>query len=223
MNLDIIRAYLPLYVDALWLTLRIAALGIVLSLVVGLVCAIVQFLRVPVVSQVVAAYVAVSRSTPLLVQLFFIYFGLPKLGVNWSAETCAIVGLTFLGGSYMTEAFRSGIEAVDKIQMESALSLGMKTTTAIRYVLIPQALGVAFAGLTANAIFLVKETSVVSVVALADLMFVTKGLIGRDYNTWYALGMLVVFYALILVPMSFFASRLERRVQYGTVGDKRPV
>ena len=107
MNFDLIGEYLPLYVDALWLTLRIAFFGIVYSLILGLVCALIQYLRVPLLRHIVGFYIELSRNTPLLVQLFFIYYGLPKLGIVWSSETCAIVGLTFLGGSYMEEALRS--------------------------------------------------------------------------------------------------------------------
>lgn len=98
--------------------------------------------------------------------------------------------------------------------MESARSLGMKTSTAIRYVLLPQALTVALPGITANVVFLIKETSVVSIIALPDLMFVTKDIIGTDYNTWIALGMLVVFYLIILLPISLIAGYIERRMRH---------
>ena len=219
MNSELVGEYLPLYLDATWLTLRIAFFGIVYSLILGLVCALIQYLRVPLLRHIIGVYIELSRNTPLLVQLFFIYFGLPKLGIVWSSETCAIIGLTFLGGSYMAEAFRSGFESVEKIQMESALSLGMKTSTAIRHVLLPQALATAIPGITANIIFLIKETSVVSIIALPDLMFVTKDIIGTDYNTWYALGMLVFFYMLILLPISLIAARLERRLRRAGFGN----
>lgn len=217
-DLEVIGRYLPLYTDAALLTIRIAFFGIVYSLVVGLVISLIQYLRLPVLRQLSSVYVELSRNTPLLVQLFFIYFGLPKIGVVWSAETCAVIGLTFLGGSYMAEAFRSGLESVEKIQMESALSLGLTTSTAIRTVILPQALAVALPGLTANIIFLIKETSVVSVVALPDLMYVTKDLIGIDYNTWTALTLLVVFYLLILLPLSLGASWIERKVRHAGYG-----
>jgi len=218
-DVTVIAEYFPLYVEAAGLTLRIAFFGIVYSLAVGLVASLIQYLRIPVARQIVDVYVELSRNTPLLVQLFFIYFGLPKLGIVWSAEACAVIGLTFLGGSYMAEAFRSGLESIESIQMESALSLGMKTRTAIRYVVFPQAFAVAMPGLTANVIFLIKETSVVSVVALPDLVYVTKDLIGMDYNTWTALWMLVAFYLVILLPISLAAAYLERKVRHGRFGD----
>jgi polar amino acid transport system permease protein len=118
MNWEFINKYLPLYQKAAILTVRIGIIGIVFAVLVGLLCAAIQYYRVPIARQIVAIYIEISRNTPLLVQLFFIYYGLPKIGLQLAAETCGIIGLAFLGGSYMAEAFRSGLEAVDKVQWE---------------------------------------------------------------------------------------------------------
>ena len=166
MDVSVVLDSLPMYAQAAVLTVRIAALGIVVSLAIGLLCAAIAYFKVPVLRQIVAAYIELSRNTPLLVQLFFLYFGLPKLGVILSSETCAITGLAFLGGSYMVEAIRSGLESIDSIQMQSALSLGLSRLEALRHVILPQAFTVALPALTANVVFLIKETSVVGVVAL---------------------------------------------------------
>lgn len=133
-------------------------------------CSLITYYRIPVIRQVVAVYIELSRNTPLLVQLFFLYFGLPKEEIILDSETCAIIGLAFLGGSYMAEAFRSGLEAIEKIQMESALSIGLTHGQAMRYVIFPQALTISVPGLCANMIFLIKETSVFSVVALVQIL-----------------------------------------------------
>lgn len=126
MDIEFIAEYIPLYVEATKLTLGIGLIGIALSLIVGLVIAFIQYFKIPVLKQIAAAYIELSRNTPLLVQLFFLYFGLPKAGICISSEGCAIIGLCFLGGSYMAEAFRSGIESVEKGQEESALALGFR-------------------------------------------------------------------------------------------------
>ena len=110
-----IENVLPLYGKAAWLTLRTGTAGILLATLVGLLCAAALHWKVPVLRQITAAYVELSRNTPLLVQLFFIYYGLPKIGIRTNAEFCGIAGLAFLGGSYMAEAFRSGVEAVETI------------------------------------------------------------------------------------------------------------
>lgn len=219
MNWEVIQEYLPLYRKAMWLTLRIGWLGILLSVVLGLFCALVIHYKVPVLRLIVKIYIELFRNTPLLVQLFFIYFGLPKIGFAISAETCGVAGLALLGGSYMAEAFRSGLEAIEPIQMESALSLGMKRSQAIRYVILPQAVSISVPAFVANVIFLLKETSVFSAVSLMDLMFTAKDLIGLYYKTAECLFLLVVFYLIILLPVSILGSLLERRLRYAGFGN----
>ena len=219
MDMEFIVRYLPLYVEAAKLTLGIGLVGILLSLLVGLVIACIQYFKVPLLRQLAAVYIELSRNTPLLVQLFFLYFGLPKAGIRLSSEGCAVIGLCFLGGSYMAEAFRSGIGSVALSQEEAALALGFRKLQVIRYVTLPQALAVSVPALCANMIFLIKETSVFSVVALADLMYVAKDLIGLYYKTDEALLMLVIAYLIILLPVSLLAAVLERRLRYAEFGD----
>ena len=156
MDLNAIAEYLPLFGEAALLTVKLGVLGIIFSIIIGLVCAVVQYYKVPVIRRIVSVYIEISRNTPLLVQLFFIYYGLPKVGIPTDAETCGIAGLAFLGGSYMAEAFRSGLESVDKIQTESAYSLGMNKMQAMRYVILPQAMSVSIPAFVANVIFLMK-------------------------------------------------------------------
>lgn len=219
MNLDILARYAPMYVEAAILTLRIAAIGIVGSLALGLLVAAIRHYRIPVATQIAAAYVELSRNTPLLVQLFFIYFGLPRVGIKWSGETCAIVGLIFLGGAYMAEALRSGLDSIATIQWESAAALGLTRTQTLRHVALPQAIATSVPPLAANVIFLIKETSVVSVVALPDLVYVAKDLIGMSYNTSEALILLVLAYLVILLPVSIAARLVEKKVRRGGFGN----
>ena len=219
MDWQFILEFLPMYWEAAILTVKIGWLGIILATVIGLFCAIAQYYRLPVLKQLTTCYIEFSRNTPLLVQLFFIYFGLPKIGLRLDAETCGVIGLAFLGGSYMAEAFRSGVEAVPKIQFESAASLGMNHAEAMRYVILPQALSTSVPALVSNVIFLLKETSVFSVISLMDLMFTAKDLIGLYYKTTECLFMLVVFYLIILLPVSIIGTIVERRLRYAGFGD----
>lgn len=212
------RRFLPMYVRAAGLTLRLGAAGIVFSLAVGALCCLARQFRIPVLRRVAGVYIELARNTPLLVQLFFLYFGLPKIGVKLSAETCAIVGLTFLGGAYMAESLRSGLEAVDTAQHESGLCLGLTPMQNMRYVILPQALATAIPSIGANAVFLIKETSVFSAVALADLMYVAKDLIGVYYRTDEALLMLTLAYLALLLPLSVAFSLLERRLRHAGFG-----
>ncbi len=218
MDISAIERYVPLYVEAAKLTLTLGGVGIVLAISVGFICAMIRYYKIPIAKQVVGAYIELSRNTPLLIQLFFLYYGLPKLGIKISAEACAVIGLTFLGGSYMAEAFRSGLEAVSKSQIESGLSIGLNEWQLIKHVILPQAFAVAMPGIGANIIFLLKETSIFSAVALADLMFVAKDLIGMYYKTDEALFLLVIAYLIILLPLSILFTWLERRMRYAGFG-----
>lgn len=219
MDWQFIKEFTPMYVQAAGLTLWLGSLGILYATIIGLLCSIVQYFRIPVLRQITSCYIELSRNTPLLVQLFFLYFGLPRAGIKLSSEACGIIGLAFLGGSYMSEAFRSGLESVEKNQIESGLSIGLGRGQILRYITLPQAVSVSVPAFCANVLFLIKETSVFSAVALADLMYVAKDLIGLYYNTDEALLMLVLAYLTVLLPISVAASLLERRVRHAGFGD----
>ena len=213
MDWSIVEQYLPLYQKAFFLTLHIAVWGILGSFLVGLIVSIIRHYRVPIFSQLATAYIELSRNTPLLIQLFFLYFGLPKIGINLSGHTCGIIGLTFLGAAYMAEAFRGGIEAVSRTQHDAALAVGLTDAQAFRYITFPQSLAASVPALTANTLFLIKETSVVGVLAVVELLNLSKELIGLDYQTNEALFLLVLGYASILLPVILAAPWIEKRVR----------
>ena len=198
--------------------MRLSVIGILLSFVLGLFCALIKYFKIFGIRRIVDVYIEFSRNTPLLIQLFFLYFAFPRMGVKLSSVQCAIIGLTFLGGSYMEETFRSALESVSKVQIESAQCIGLTKRQVIQYVVLPQAISVTVPGFCANIMFLIKETSVFSAVALADLMYVAKDLIGLYYKTDEALTLLVVFYFILLIPVSVLASFAERRLRYAQFG-----
>jgi polar amino acid transport system permease protein len=219
MDFNFISQNIPLYIEAALLTVRIALIGILGSIIVGLCSSLIRYYKIPVLQQIVRVYIELSRNTPLLIQLFFLYFALPKIGIVLSSEECAIIGLIFLGGSYMAEAFRSGLEAVADSQLESGLSLGLTKRQVVSYIILPQAIAISVPAFSANIIFLIKETSVFSAVALADLMYVAKDLIGLYYETDEALLMLVSAYLIILLPISVIFTLIERRLRHAGFGN----
>ncbi len=218
MNPDVLSSYLPRYIDAFFLTIKIGLIGIVLSFILGIISAFFIYFRVPLLSHFFKAYIELFRNTPLLVQLFFIYFGLPKMGILLSAEVCGILGLGLLGGSYMAEGFRSGLDAVSQSQNESALALGMTKGQMFFFVVFPEAFSLSIPAIVANVIFLLKETSVFSAISLMDLMFTAKDLIGLYYNTTEALFLLVVFYTVMLLPVSVIGNVIEGKARYKMFG-----
>ncbi len=218
MDFGFIQKVFPMYVQAAALTLRLALIGIFLSLVLGLVCALIKYFKIPVLRSITSAYIELSRNTPLLIQLFFLYFAFPRMGIKLSSVQCAIIGLTFLGGSYMEETFRSALESVSKIQIESAQCIGLTPRQVMQYVILPQAVSVSIPGFCANVMFMIKETSVFSAVALADLMYIAKDLIGLYYKTEESLLLLCIAYFVLLLPISLIAAFAERRLRYAQFG-----
>lgn len=213
MDFEVIASYLPRYVEAFFLTIRIGWIGITLAFFIGILSAFVLHFKVPVLAEFFSAYVEIFRNTPLLIQLFFIYFALPKTGISISAEICGILGLGLLGGSYMSEAFRSGLDAIPEAQTESALALGLTRRQIFTQIILPQAFSLSVPAIVANVIFLLKETSVFSAISLMDLMFTAKDLIGLYYNTTEALFLLVLFYVVMLLPVSILGTILEKKTQ----------
>ena len=210
---------LPAYVDAAILTLKLGFIGIILSITIGLICSIILYFKVKILKNIVQAYIELSRNTPLLVQIFFLYFGFPKLGFKMSEITCAVIGLAFLGGSYMAEAFRSGLDAVPESQIECGISIGLSKIQLIRYVIIPQAFSVSMRSVSANFIFLLKETSVLGAISIIEVTNLTKDLIGMYYRTFESLAMLVIAYLIIILPVSFILSLFERKLRYAEFGN----
>ena len=218
MNWDYFFAAIPRFIDAAVITLQLSAWGIVLAFLVGLVVAVVLTYQIRPLMLLARGYVELSRNTPLLIQLFFLYYGLPKIGIKWDGFTCGVIALAFLGGSYMAEALRAGLQAVPKGQNEAAKAIGLSAWQQFYAVILPQAWAISLPALVANVLFLIKESSVISAVAVAELMFVTKDIIGMDYKTNEALLLLLLSYLVILLPISLLARWAEKRVRSAKYG-----
>ncbi|GAV10697.1 amino acid ABC transporter permease [Paenibacillus sp. chi10] len=210
--------HVPDFVHAALVTIGIAGAAIAASLLVAVFNSILLYFRVLILTAIVRAYIEVARNTPLLIQLFFLYFALPSIGIRMSSYTTALLAMTFLGGGYLTEVFRAGIEAVPKSQLESGLALGLSRWQLFRDIVLPQALRIATPSLFANFIFLLKETTVVSAVAVPEILYTTTNYIALYYKTYEMLLMMTVLYLLLFLPLSFVLSWLERRFQHGQFG-----
>ena len=219
MSWQIINQSLPIFAKAFQLTICLSAVGIIFSIVVGVFCSLIQYFKVPILSQLITAYVELARNTPLLIQLFFLYYAFPVIGLKMSAQTCGIIGLVFLGGAYMAEGFTGGFAGVSATQIDDGKALGMNNLQLARYVVFPQGFALSMPALTANIIFLIKETSIFSVIAIPELTNTALDLIGMYYRTNEYLLILVIAYAIILIPIILLLNYLERKVRYGTFGD----
>lgn len=219
MDWTIIQQSLPNFAQGFKLTLWLSLIGIVGSIIVGIITSLVQYFRVPVIRQILNVYVEVARNTPLLIQLFFLYYAFPVMGIKMSAETCGIIGLIFLGGAYMAEGFTGGFNGVSQTQIDAGEALGMSSFQLARYVVLPQGLSLSVPALAANIIFLIKETSIFTVIAIPELTNIALDLIGMYYRSNEYLFVLVIAYAIILIPIILVLDWLERRVRYGSFGN----
>lgn len=209
---------LPTFLKAVGVTLQVGAIAIACSLLVALLNSAILVWRVPLLRRLVGLYVEVARNTPLLIQLFFIYFALPVIGIRLSGFAAAIIAMTFLGGAYLTEVLRAGVEAVPKAQIESGLSIGLSRWQLLRHVILPQAGLLSLPALFANFIFLLKETTVVSAVAVPEILYTTKSYIALYYKTYEMLAVMTALCVLLFLPLSLLLGVLERRLQHGQFG-----
>ena len=206
--------YAPDFYRAALLTLQVFGLGLVFAAFVGFLCAVFCYFRVPFLQKIAAAYIEFSRNTPLIIQLFFLYYGLGRWGLQLSSFTCAVLGLSFLGGAYLAESFRGGFDAVSRQQFEAGLSLGLSKAQNFLYIILPQSLAVAMPSVSANLIFLFKETSVVSIIALPDLVHTMSSINAITYKTDELLLMLFLAYLVIILPMSLLLALIEKKFRY---------
>lgn len=219
MSWEIIKQSLPMFQQGFLLTLYLSLIGIIGSIIVGIICSLVEYFKIPILNKILKVYIEISRNTPLLIQLFFLYYAFPAMGIKMSSQLCGIIGLIFLGGSYMSAGFSGGFNGVNKKQVESGKAIGLSRWQLARYVIFPQGFALSIPALAANIIFLIKETSIFTVIAIPELTNTALDLIGLYYNSNEYLFVLVVAYAIILIPLSIILTLLERRVRYGTFGN----
>lgn len=217
-DFDFIIKIIPTFVQGTIMTLKLSVISIILSIIIGLLIEVARYFNLKIITVISKAYIEFSRNTPLLIQVFFLYYGLTKFGIKLSGFTCGVIGLAFLGGAYMAESFRGGIDAVAKSQIESGEALGLSKMQILTNIVLPISFSISIPAVVANCIFLVKETSIIASIAVAELMFVTKDVIGMYYKTNEALILVVLFYLIILLPISIVSRIIERRLRYGEFG-----
>ena len=217
-DVDFVLTTLPAFIAAVGVTLQVGLIAIGTSLCVALINAAIAVFQVPVLRSLVRLYVELARNTPLLIQLFFIYFALPSIGIRISGFASAIIAMTFLGGAYLTEILRAGVEAVPQAQIESGLSIGLSRWQLLRHVILPQAGILSLPALFANFVFLLKETTVVSAVAVPEILYTTKSYIALYYKTYEMLAVMTGLCVLLFVPLSLLLRLVERRLQHGQFG-----
>ena len=200
----------PLLVG-LWITLKISALSLVFALALGLVAGLGRVSANPAASNLAATYVELIRGTPLLVQIFIFYFFIGTV-LELSPFTAAVAALAVFTGAYVAEIIRAGIEAVPRGQMEAARSLGMSYAQAMRYVILPQALRKTLPPLAGQFINLIKDSSLVSIIAITDLTKAGREIVSSTFAPFEVWFTVALMYLVLTGALSLLVRRLERRL-----------
>ncbi|HEU5430899.1 MAG TPA: amino acid ABC transporter permease [Thermomicrobiales bacterium] len=199
-------------------TIAVTVGAFVLAVIVGLLLALLQRAKFDLVRKAVRAYIEIVRGTPVLAQLFILYFGLAEFGLKFTPLQAAILGLGLNGAAYLAEVFRAGIQSIHAGQMEAALTIGMTPLAAMRYVVLPQAIGVVVPPTANYSIALLKDTAVVSAVAAPEIMFRARNLVMETYLSMQIYLLVALMYLVLSFALSRVAVALERRLAVGRVG-----
>lgn len=203
-ELDYLIRQLPALRAGLLLTVQVSAIAIALSLLVGLLGASIRVLRIPALAQLVAFYVEFIRNTPLLVQIFFIYFALPDFGITLTSWQAVVIGLALNAGAYLTEIQRAGFQSIHAAEIEAAETLGFTRIQTIRHVILPHICKVLFPPLSNQYIILTMTTSIAAIFGVEELT-------GRTYNanaiTFRAFELFSIA-AVIYIGLTLIASAL---------------
>lgn len=214
--IELFIQYFPSFMSALAFTLELTAISLLIASIVGIVFGLFSVSSNRVLKTITKIYVDIIRGTPLLVQAFFMYFGVTQaLGIRMSAFTAGTITLSLNAGAYMTEIVRGGIEAIDKGQMEAARSLGLTYSKAMLRVILPQALRTMMPSIINQFIISLKDTSILSVIGIRELTMNGKIIIANNMEPIRMWTVVAFYYLVICTILSKVAKSLERRMSYG--------
>lgn len=221
---NLVVRYSNFFLEGVRNTLIIAFFTVLLGTILGTVMAMARMSRIKPLKWIATAYIEFFRGTPLMVQLMFIFYGLPMIGVSFPEVSfipdfdrfaAGIVAMSLNSCAYVAEIIRSGIQAVDKGQMEAARSLGFRHKQAMTLVILPQAVRNILPALGNEFVTIIKESSIVSVIGIADLMYRAKGVIAKTYNSLECLAVAAIIYFILTFVGGRLISLMERKMSHG--------
>ncbi|MCT8975359.1 amino acid ABC transporter permease [Clostridium sp. CX1] len=215
--MDIIALFkesLPDLLSGLGVTIEITIVSLILASLLGLLFGMMSISSNKALKGMARAYVDIIRGTPLIVQAFFIYFGIPgALGIKIPAFTAGVVAISLNAGAYMVEIFRAGIMAVDKGQMEAARSLGLPHRKTMRLIILPQAVRKMVPAFINQFIISLKDTSLLSVIGIRELTQSGEIIIASNYRAFETWAFVAIFYFVIIMLLTYASRGLERRLK----------
>jgi polar amino acid transport system permease protein len=211
--LEFLQLALPKLADGLVITFQVSFICLGIGLLIGFPAALARVYGPRWLRWIVTGYIEILRGTPVLVQLFLIYYGLPQFGVTLSPFTSAYLALGLNSSAYQAEYFRGAIQAISGGQMMAARSIGMSRIKAIRHVIVPQAFRYAIPSWSNEAVAMIKITSIVYLIAVPEMLYVAKDLIARYYNpfeTYFTVG---AIYLIIIAALTVLLGYMERKLK----------
>jgi His/Glu/Gln/Arg/opine family amino acid ABC transporter permease subunit len=205
------------------LTLELSIISLFFAMFIGLLSCLMNISKLAPLRWFSQGYINIIRGTPLLVQAFFIYFGVTQaVGIHMSAFTAGIIALSLNAGAYLSEIFRGGILAVSSGQMEAARSLGMPYSAAMLKIILPQAIRIVIPSVVNQCIITIKDTSIISVIGLAELTFAASQIIARTYRSFEVWLVVGVLYFVIIYALTKLSKFVEKRFSLVKGGDSKP-
>lgn len=211
--LELIKEVAPLLLKGAVITIELSLCSMVLAMTVGLFLGLCRLSKNKFIYFFSTVYIEIIRGTPLLVQLFIIYYALPDYGIRLTPFIAGTLGLGFCYAAYVAEIYRAGIQAVPKGQTEAALSLGMRKRTAMRRIILPQAVKIILPPVTNNFISMLKDSSLCSVITVIELIRQAQIIVSGNFRTMEVYLMVAVVYLAMAYPLSLFVGRLEVRLK----------
>uniref|UniRef100_UPI00406D4AB5 amino acid ABC transporter permease n=1 Tax=Paenibacillus sp. FSL R7-0345 TaxID=2954535 RepID=UPI00406D4AB5 len=209
---DMAYEYRNFFFAGLKYTLLLAVLGVFFGFVLGIIVSLLRMSKWRILRFIATAWVEFLRGTPMLVQLFLIHYGLPEFGLEFTPIQSGAITLTINSSAYLAEIFRAGIQGVDRGQVEAARSLGMKQGMTMRYIVLPQALKNVLPAIGNEFITIIKESSIVSMIGVADLLFQARTITTITYEGLTPLVVIAIMYFVLTFTLSKLLGTLERRL-----------
>jgi len=211
-NFRVILEYMPLYLQCFLATLWLSALSLLGAIMVGTIACAMRLSQSRTLARIAGIYIESIRSTPLLAQLYFFYFGLPSIGLMLPEWITGVIALTLNSGAYYAEIIRAGIQAIPYGQIEAGIASGLSYFQRMRYLILPQALGMTIRPMLGQAIVLVKDSSLLSLISIMELTRAGQLLTSDRFMPAEGFLTTAVFYLIIYYMLKGFSSWSEKRL-----------
>ncbi len=212
-TIEVILEGLPTLLRGMGVTIEITVISLILAMFIGLILGVFSITKSKILRGFSMAFVDIIRGTPLLVQILFIYFGLPSvIDIDLTAFSAGVIAITVNAAAYLVEIFRAGINSIDKGQMEAGRTIGFSYAQTMRLIILPQAIKRMIPAIVNQFIVSIKDTSLLSAIGLAELTLSGQSIYAANYRAFEILFAVGVLYFVIIYSLSLFARWLERRL-----------